>query len=170
VVLAACLLAATWVYQRVVSGRAPDPEPYHASVRQAAASVPLRTGTWFATEEPVPPSAMALIKPNVILSRRYVDAISGQQAILLLVQCRDARDLLGHWPPVCYAGQGWVQELAAERQWQVDDLRIFDICFDILIGARRFADHDRFLSSAGSVAAQGWHLAPDSTAYNPPRY
>lgn len=123
-IVAACLLAATWVCQRAVQAHVPAPEPYHARIRQAAAEVPMVSGSWLASEAPVPPSAVAMLKPNMILSRSYVDTVSGRRAALLLVQCRDVRDLLGHWPPVCYSGQGWVKDSALQRQWQVDDLQI----------------------------------------------
>jgi hypothetical protein len=30
---------------------------------------------------------------------------------------RDARDTLGHYPPVCYPGQGWKVESTAAQDW-----------------------------------------------------
>ena len=50
----------------------------------------------------------------------------------LLVQCRDARDLQGHWPPVCYRGQGWVQSAALPRSWEVQDLQVEGMQYDFL--------------------------------------
>mgnify|MGYP007071125856 CR=1 FL=1 len=30
-----------------------------------------------------------------------------EQVNVAVVQCRDARDMGGHYPPICYPGQGW---------------------------------------------------------------
>jgi hypothetical protein len=36
---------------------------------------------------------------------------------LLLVHVHDARDIIGHYPPVCYRSQGWVQTEALPSDW-----------------------------------------------------
>ena len=65
-----------------------------------------------------------MLKPNVIVSRRYQDTRTSRQVSVLLVQCSDARDILGHYPPVCYVAQGWTLGSSQAADWQVDDLRI----------------------------------------------
>lgn len=87
----------------------PSPEgahAYHAQVRELAEQVPLQIGDWMGEDSPVPAQARDLLKPNVLISRRYV-APSGDSVLLLIVQSADARDMGGHYPPVCYPNAGW---------------------------------------------------------------
>lgn len=87
----------------------PSPEgaqAYHAQVRELAEQVPLQIGDWMGEDSPVPAQARDLLKPNVLISRRYV-APDGDAVLLLIVQSADARDMGGHYPPVCYPNAGW---------------------------------------------------------------
>src|SRR5688572_23609198 len=93
--------------------------PYHALVQAAAAKIPFHIDTWFGTDIPVPPAATKLLKPNVIVSRRYAEMLTGRRVDFLLVQCTDARDIVGHYPPICYVTHGWTQESAEPRDWEV---------------------------------------------------
>ncbi len=94
-----------------------DASPYHAHVRDVAQSLPMIMGDWVGTDEPVPTAAVTLLRPNVLISRRFVNVRSGLVANVLLVQCTDRRDLLGHYPPVCYPGQGW--RITSNNLWNV---------------------------------------------------
>jgi hypothetical protein len=38
-----------------------------------------------------------------------------ERAHLLLIHCRDVRDMLGHWPASCYVSAGWQPERDAGR-------------------------------------------------------
>ena len=49
---------------------------------------------------------------------------SFETASLLFVHCSDARDLLGHYPPVCYRARGHVLVSSAERDWLAGGTRI----------------------------------------------
>src|SRR4051794_3347878 len=65
--------------------------------------------TWTAVEHKPETAAVRLLRPNEILSRRYVqNTTSGRPMIaeLLIVQCRDSRDMTGHYPPICYRNIG----------------------------------------------------------------
>ncbi len=101
-----------------------DARPYHRQVKQAVEDVPYVIGEWIGQDVPVPTSAVEMLRANVVLSRRYRHVTTGQQAMLVLVQCSDARDLLGHYPPVCYPSHGWTTIHTEERQWQVGHLNI----------------------------------------------
>lgn len=101
-----------------------DAEPFHAAAAEAIKSIPTEFGDWAATEIPVPQSAQALLKPNALLSRGLSNRVTGEQVSLVLVQCRDTRDMAGHYPPICYPGQGWIER---------DEPR--DV--DVLVGNRR---------------------------------
>ncbi|MCL2645704.1 MAG: EpsI family protein [Phycisphaerales bacterium] len=98
---------------------APDAEAYHAKIRDIASRAPMLIGEWVGSDMPVPPAAVALLKPNVILSRKFVNFRTGSQVQFLLVQCRDARDLLGHYPPVCYVAHGWQLTKTEAQDWQI---------------------------------------------------
>jgi hypothetical protein len=97
-----------------------DAAPYHRHVQEEAARLPLHFDNWLGVDVPVPQGAVNLLKPNVLISRRYQEMDSGRTVTLLLVQCTDARDLLGHYPPICYAGQGWQLVSAETRDWETD--------------------------------------------------
>ncbi len=105
VAVAALALAAGGAWRASLPVAA-DAAPYHARVRAAAAAVPLSAGDWVGTDVPVPPEAVDELRPNVDISRRYVNRATGRQLSLLVVQCPDVRDLFPHSPPVCYPGQG----------------------------------------------------------------
>ena len=80
---------------------------YHAAIREAASRVPYFIGDYVGEDVSVPQSAVELLKPNVILSRRYTNSRTGAIVDFLFVHCEDAQDMLGHHPPVCYPAHGW---------------------------------------------------------------
>lgn len=84
-----------------------DAQAYHAAVRDAVLEIPRQIDGWQGTDQEVPAAAIELLRPNVLLSRRYTHQETGQVVTLLIVHCKDARDLMGHYPPVCYPAQGW---------------------------------------------------------------
>ena len=53
-------------------------------------------------------AANELLKPNVLLQRRYTLPGTPKAMTLLLDQVKDAQAMLGHYPPVCYRGLGQV--------------------------------------------------------------
>ena len=81
-----------------------------ARVKAAVEAAPSRISEWIGADITVPPAAVKLLHPNAILSRRFKPADGGPAVDLLLVHCTDARDMGGHYPPVCYRAAGWVQE------------------------------------------------------------
>lgn len=89
----------------------------HRAIREAAAAIPERSGRWFSVVLPTTESAVKLLKPNVLEQRRWTDGVTGRSVSVLLVHCGDTRDILGHYPPVCYPGQGW--RLAATHDWEM---------------------------------------------------
>ena len=90
----------------------------------AKSTLPMRIGAWTGEAVSVPPAAVRLLRPTAILSRRYRDDATGGDASLLFVHCSDARDLLGHYPPVCYRARGNTLVSSAERDWTVDGVTI----------------------------------------------
>ena len=88
---------------------AADAEPYHRAVAEAIDRIPYQIDAWVGIDEPPPPEAIALLRPNTIFSRRYENIDTGERVSVILVHCRDARDLAGHYPPICYPAHGWTQ-------------------------------------------------------------
>jgi hypothetical protein len=117
VTLALVLLAGVAV-QRIATPSPADAQPYLQQIRAAAAQLPPGLGGWIAAESPVPPAAVSLLRPNVLISREYTDQ-AGRRAGWLFVNCGDARDLVGHYPPICYVNSGWVLSSQRARSWQV---------------------------------------------------
>lgn len=94
--------------------RPSDVEPYHARARAAIRGWPevISDGDWTTSlDESLPPSAEQLLHPNCEIDRRYSSGtltINGRpvQTSLLIVQCKDSRDMAGHYPPNCYPAAG----------------------------------------------------------------
>jgi hypothetical protein len=93
-----------------------DVEPYHARAKQVIEAWPktISEGEWSSKDDQLPISAEQLLHPNCSLSRAYTSSILRPgglpaQASLLIVQCKDARDMSGHYPPICYPAAGQPQ-------------------------------------------------------------
>lgn len=67
-----------------------------------------RLGNWVGQDMEVPTAAIEMLRPNAIFSRQYKKLTGGPPIQLLLVHCSDARDMHGHYPPVCYPSNGWI--------------------------------------------------------------
>jgi hypothetical protein len=97
----------------LISGHAVPPgarrdEAYLRTVSDTIAAIPYRVGSWIGADvEPQRP-AIEMLRPNRLLQRRYVSTDGAQVMSLLVVHCGDARDMQGHYPPICYPAQGWV--------------------------------------------------------------
>lgn len=102
-----------------------DVDSYHERVKAAVTAIPSVIGAWESREIPVPPAAQELLKPNALFSRQYMHRTTGRTATLLVIHCRAARDLSGHYPPVCYPAHGWTEAGASDVQMvEVEGLRI----------------------------------------------
>jgi hypothetical protein len=82
----------------------------NAQVRSAVGRAPWQIGHWVGSDEPVPAAAFEILRPNTILSRRFTDLRGGPPVKLLIVHCSDARDMQGHFPPLCYPANGWIED------------------------------------------------------------
>jgi hypothetical protein len=87
----------------------PAVHAYHNEVEMLVNSIPLDIGDWRGEEVLLPTSATSLLRPNALRARRYVNIDRGVSATLMFVQCRDARDMAGHFPPRCYPANGWLE-------------------------------------------------------------
>lgn len=106
-------------------------EEHLADVRAAIEAIPFKLDRWLGKDEPVNPAAFELLNPNKILQRRFTNVDSPELSFsLLITHCPDERDMLGHYPPVCYPAHGWLAEphAAFEIDWN-----------DQTVPARRYA-------------------------------
>ena len=114
----------------------PEVDSYHAQIRtlidkQVPWFIPSTSNPkWVGQDIPIPAAAQKLLRPNAIVSRRYVDnsPTDGSRAPrwgnLLLEQCRDSSDMDGHWPPNCYPNRGEKLEYEQPRDWAIGDQTI----------------------------------------------
>jgi hypothetical protein len=107
-----------------------DAEPYHSRAKMALESIPMQIGSWSGEVGEVPRQAVKLLHPNFIQEWKFSDNNTAaphwrdRWASLLVDQCRDARDMNGHWPPNCYVNTGEELTYSEPRDWQVDGLVI----------------------------------------------
>jgi hypothetical protein len=94
-----------------------EADDYHAAARAAIEALPVTNGQWVGVDVPVPVAAVKMLHPNIILSRRFTNIATDESVSFLLVQVRVARDTLGHYPPICYPGQGWKIQSAEPVDW-----------------------------------------------------
>lgn len=103
-------------------------EAYHARAKAAIEEMDWmigdeQSGIWIGEEIKPTRAAIELLRPNVILSRRYVDTRerpqSHRQCSVLIVQCKDSRDMVGHYPENCYRNLGEILVDKRKRDWQV---------------------------------------------------
>lgn len=94
-----------------------DVKAYHAAAKAAIEAWPktIDNGNWTAASDMrLPASAEQLLHPNCVVQREYSSQtvrVNGYptQVCLLIVQCKDSRDMAGHYPPICYPSSGCIQ-------------------------------------------------------------
>ncbi|MGI9013219.1 MAG: exosortase-associated EpsI family protein [Phycisphaerales bacterium] len=69
--------------------------------------LPYTRGAWVGQDVPVVQAARELLSTNAIFSRMYRKLPDGPHITVVAVYVSDARDLDGHYPPVCYPNAGW---------------------------------------------------------------
>jgi len=121
-------------------------------------------GQWIGKDEPIPTAAQQLLKPNGILSRTYSFDPAADfhedfgQASVLIIQCRDSRDMLGHYPPKCYPAHGDTQTGEKPREWLVGDLLIPGMAYSF---TRHFKDKQYTRVVYNFLIVPGQGLVPD---------
>jgi hypothetical protein len=99
---------------------APVDEAYLAKVAAAIDAIPYNVDGMMGQDAEPTPAAVKMLRPNRILQRQYVDPNTGEASSLLVVHCADMRDMLGHYPPVCYPAHGWVVKSVAPTKLEWD--------------------------------------------------
>ena len=118
------LLMGVFVYSLTLPTPA-DAKAYHARVMSASREMPTTFSGWTAQELPMEAGALELLKPNVAMRLRLSHPDYAEPIEFLIVQCRDARDLAGHYPPKCYPQvNGYVALAAQPRTWHAGSLDV----------------------------------------------
>ncbi len=143
---------------------------FHEAVQVASAIIPDRIGEWVGADTEIPPAARKLLKPNVIRTRQYRHERTGETVTLLFVQCRDARDLAGHYPPICYASAGWDADGRTPRTWEVGDHTIQGMSYGFVMtrpeGTSRMTIYNFMALPDGTMApdmSEVYQVAADYT-------
>jgi hypothetical protein len=101
-----------------------EADAFHARAAAAIHRLPRVLGsgpaTWLAVGKdiPLPDDAEGLLKPNAYVHRMYLNPSTGRRVEVLLVQCRDTRDMQGHYPPICYPSSGCRIDGGSPQTWQ----------------------------------------------------
>lgn len=102
-------------------------------------AVPDRLGPWITTEVPVPSEAVEILRPNALFCRRFMRLGGEEDVTLIIVHCSDARDMGGHYPPICYRQIGWNLDLERLTRPRLES----DFLEDPVFTAYRFRRTDR---------------------------
>src|SRR5208282_23181 len=98
-------------------------DAFLAQAAQAAGKIPVSLpGGWTLQQDfPLERDAQAILQPNAYLNRRYQNIYTKQVVGFMLVECGDPRSMVGHYPPICYRGQGWTLQQVSAQQWIAGD-------------------------------------------------
>ena len=80
---------------------------HRARIVEEMKTFPYQLDNWWGADVPVPTSAMEILRPNSLVSRRFSKLETSDEVVLALIHCSDLRDMMGHYPPVCYPATGW---------------------------------------------------------------
>ena len=128
----AVILLGVVMFENLGRPKSADAEPYHQMLidyYKSEKGVPRRINQWVNKEDiESSKEAISLLKPNVLFSRVYMHELTGDTVTLLLAQCKDARDIYGHYPPICYPNSGKPQVVrinaAGKEEKKVDLIKM----------------------------------------------
>jgi hypothetical protein len=82
-----------------------------------------------------------MLRPNALFSRQYENLSTGRQVALIIVQCVTARDLSGHYPPICYPAHGWKMMNVLPTDWSVRDHTFSGVEYHFTMSTSERAPH-----------------------------
>ena len=83
---------------------------HRVRIAEEMETFPYQLGMWIGQDVPIPTSAVEILNPNSLVSRRYSRLETPIEVTLALIHCQDLRDMMGHYPPVCYPATGWTEQ------------------------------------------------------------
>ncbi|MBC7782238.1 MAG: exosortase-associated EpsI family protein [Burkholderiales bacterium] len=123
--LCTLLLLAMAFENRGYRGEA-DFEPFHVRAARAVNSIPLVIAPWMGQEEELREEERKLLKPNAYRCIAFADTRAtaltdaSRKVLLMVAQCKQARDMDGHYPPKCYPSRGYMKVGDEKRRkWTV---------------------------------------------------
>ena len=129
-----------------------DAALHHERVRRAAeSSIPFSFGPWIGRDVDPVAGTEDILHPNVLVQRDYENIRTGERVSVLFVQSLDARDLLGHYPPVCYPAHGLVSGPAVAMDAELEGRRIPHM---------RYAFSRTDIESASGIAVDAFLVVP----------
>ncbi|MDX2116375.1 MAG: exosortase-associated EpsI family protein [Planctomycetota bacterium] len=148
-------------------GRAPDVDStaYFAQAAEAISRIPYRIEGWVGADVEAQAPAVQLLRPNKLLQRRYISTDVEREFVLLFVHCADARDMQGHYPPICYPAHGWTLVDRIPAEFKAGSSLLPGTVYrleTVRQGEKRHMSILNFFAMPG--AAQG--IAPDMEAVN----
>lgn len=108
------LLVLVFIYQQNLYAEAEVGEGYFSTIADEMRALPMSHGDWVGRPGTIPRSAVELLNANEAISISFRHIATGESVELVLVHCADARDLIGHYPPVCYPAHGWTHQSTEE--------------------------------------------------------
>jgi len=112
----ALLLMVAWASFRGGGASSEKIEAYHDAVAAHVEEIPRVVGPWSGQDVAIQPAAQQLLSPNAVLQRRYENIDTGEVVQLLIVHCKNTKDMIGHYPPRCYPNAGWGYEAETDRE------------------------------------------------------
>jgi hypothetical protein len=109
------------VSQKISARPTVDPTPYHARI-QAIASQPVADSAVWRVEDLPDEGLKDAFRANVFLKQSFQNKVTGERVSFSLIQCRDVRDLVRHYPSICYPARAMVQSMRRPIDWTVDGL------------------------------------------------
>ncbi|QDU33073.1 hypothetical protein KS4_11140 [Poriferisphaera corsica] len=149
--------------QAVFRPQPSDASEFHAVAKNSIYSLPSQIGDWVGRDQDIPASAIKLLRPNAIISRSYYNKKTGETASLLIVQSKDARDMRGHFPPVCYPANGYQMTNEMQVDWDADGLLMngTDYTFSI-----QRSNRVTYLNVANFIILPNGYVVPNMKALN----
>jgi hypothetical protein len=145
----------------------PDAKAYLHKVKAAVEAIPLNIGPWQGQDGAPSLETVQMLHPNGIIERQYRNIDTQATVSFLFVDYEDARDSLGHYPPVCYPGQGWLMQSAVAKDWKLANMTIHGT--EYTFGQDLFDSYgseivDDFFILPGATTARDMEAVKDAVA------
>jgi len=163
-IIGVALLLAIAIHRFVTAHAPASVERYQENIRILAEKLPHKIGGWVGEDVPVPVQAVTLLRPNVILSRRFLNVETGDGAGVLFVHCSDAHSMAGHYPLRCYPARGWNVRSAEPRDWQVGNLKITGTEYQFSMEELGEANGERSMTVANCILRPNGQILRDMDA------
>lgn len=128
-----------------------DPTAYHQQICALAGAVSWNQSDWYAVEQPTQERVGTWIHANIFRDILLTNALTGHSVNLLIEHCDDARDLIPHFPAVCYPSRGMDTMGVWNRDWKVGDMTIQ--------GTEYLFDQNEF-QAGGSLIVDNFMILP----------